>query len=111
MRISKFATVSALSVAMAFGALQTAAVAAPAVPVGQNAPIGVKAGVIGVGAIAGSVILDAIITSATQCRELTREEAWTAGLLPVIGIIINHSKAPASKCGAAVVAPVKAKKK
>lgn len=107
MRISKFATVSALSVAMAFGALQTSAVAAP---VGQNAPIGVKAGVIGVGAIAGSVILDAIITSATQCRELTQEEAWTAGLLPVIGIIINHSKAPASKCGVAV-APVKAKKK
>jgi hypothetical protein len=46
--------------------------------------------VIAAGASATSVILNAIIVSNSQCRELTRQEALSSNLLPFIGIAFNQ---------------------
>ena len=46
-------------------------------------------GVIGIGAAALSVIVNGIIVSQTQCRELTQQEAWTSIFLPFIGMAFN----------------------
>jgi len=43
-----------------------------------------------------SVILNGAIVSATQCRELTAQEAYASILLPFIGIAFNSQ---ASLCG------------
>ena len=45
--------------------------------------------VIVMGASVVSVILNAIIVSNTQCRELTQQEALSSLLLPFIGIAFN----------------------
>jgi hypothetical protein len=45
--------------------------------------------VIAIGASAVSVILNAIIVSHTQCRELTQQEALSSIFLPFIGIALN----------------------
>jgi hypothetical protein len=52
-------------------------------------------GVVGIGAAALSVIVNAAVVSATQCRELTQLEAFQSFFLPFIGILFNQKK---SKC-------------
>jgi hypothetical protein len=53
-----------------------------------------------IGLIAGvvTIMLDAAIVWNTQCRELTLEEAMTAGALPGLGLAVNLAKAPTSAC-------------
>jgi hypothetical protein len=46
-------------------------------------------GVIGLGAAALSVIINGIVVSQTQCRELTQQEALTSIFLPFIGMAFN----------------------
>lgn len=43
-----------------------------------------------------SVILNGAIVSATQCRELTAQEAYASILLPFLGLALNSK---ASACG------------
>ena len=97
MRFTKIATVAAMSAALALTAIQ------PAAAKQKIFPLTSKAAVITVFASVGTIILDAIIVSVTQCRELTAEEAFTAGALPVVGLAVNASRPNASKCGAKVV--------
>lgn len=54
-------------------------------------------GVVGVLASTTSVIFDAIFVAATQCRELTAQEAGIA-LLPVAGPVINATQPQMNKC-------------
>jgi hypothetical protein len=65
----------------------TAFAAAPVVPCipGPKTPWAV----VGIGLSAFSVILNAIIVSKTQCRELTQQEAFNSLGLPFIGMAFN----------------------
>jgi hypothetical protein len=54
-------------------------------------------GVVGVLASTASVIVDAMYIAATQCREMTAQEAGLA-LLPAVGPIINATQPTQSKC-------------
>jgi|SRR5664280_510101 hypothetical protein len=49
--------------------------------------------VIGAGVV--SIMLNALIVSQTQCRELTSQEAWSSFLLPFIAIALNQKN---NKC-------------
>src|ERR1035441_6577410 len=51
-------------------------------------PIVIAAGVV-------SIMLNALIVSQTQCRELTSQEAWSSFLLPFIAIALNQKN---NKC-------------
>ena len=78
-----------LSAAPAFpAAQQIVAVATPSTPT-PWAGIALSAGAV-------SVILNGAIISATQCRQLTAQEAYTSILLPFVGIAFNSN---ASLCG------------
>jgi len=78
----------ALFTAPAFAAPQQIVAATPSTPT-PWAGIAFSAGAV-------SVILNGAIVSATQCRELTAQEAYTSILLPFVGIAFNSN---ASLCG------------
>jgi len=77
-----------LSAAPAFAAPQQIVAATPSTPT-PWAGIVFSAGAV-------SVILNGAIISATQCRQLTAQEAYASILLPFIGIAFNSN---ASLCG------------
>jgi hypothetical protein len=54
-------------------------------------------GVVGVLASTASVIVDAMYIAATQCREMTAQEAGIA-LLPVAGPLVNATQPQMNKC-------------
>ncbi|MDR3375531.1 MAG: hypothetical protein P4L98_17530 [Ancalomicrobiaceae bacterium] len=85
--------------------IATAAAAALATAVAQpasaayhhDAIVGGQWAVIGVGAAAASIILNGIVVSSTQCREMTSEEAMTAAI-PIVGWVINSTRPANNKC-------------
>ncbi|MDR3494628.1 MAG: hypothetical protein P4L82_08495 [Ancalomicrobiaceae bacterium] len=92
MSIRRILITSVAAVALA------AAVAQPAAAgYHHNAIVGGEWAVIGIGAAAASIILNGIIVSSTQCREMTSEEAWTAAL-PVVGLAINSTRPVDNHC-------------
>ncbi len=97
MRPSKLAA-SLVAVAIAASIVVPARADAVPVAVSNAAPaFRPNWGVISIWAVTGSVILDAMYIAATQCREMTAQEAGAA-MLPVVGPIYNAQQPSATKC-------------
>ncbi len=96
MRSKKLAAVAVAAALVASTAIPSFATSAPV----SNAAPAFRPNVAVTYIFAGtiSVIFDAIYVAATQCRELTAQEAATATILPVVGGIYNASQPSASKC-------------
>jgi hypothetical protein len=92
MSIRRILITSVAAVALAGAVSQPAAAAYH-----HNAVVGGQWAAIGIGAAAASIIVNAIVVSGTQCRELTSEEAWTAAL-PVVGWAINATRPVDNRC-------------
>jgi hypothetical protein len=95
MRSRKFAA-SVVAIALAASVIVPAA-AAPVVVSNAAPAFRPNWGVVSIFAVTGSVILDAIYIAATQCREMTAQEAGAA-MLPVVGPIYNAQQPSATKC-------------
>jgi hypothetical protein len=97
MRLRKLA-----ALAVAATVLSTTIAPAFAAPVAHvsnaAAPFRPNVGVTVIFAATASVILDAIYVAATQCRELTPQEAGIATFLPGVGPIYNATQPSMSKC-------------
>jgi len=95
MRSRKFAA-SVVAIALAASMIVPAA-AAPVVVSNAAPAFRPNWGVVSIWAVTGSVILDAIYIAATQCREMTAQEAGAA-MFPVVGPIYNAQQPSATKC-------------
>ncbi len=86
------------ALAVATSAALVASTATPALAYPNAVPF--RPPVVFVVALAGtaSVIADAIYISATQCREMTSQEAATATFLPGVGPIYNATQPSMSRC-------------
>jgi hypothetical protein len=91
MRFTKIATASALAASLALASFS------PAAAHDKVFPLTNTAGILITGAAVGTLIVDAVYVSATQCRELTSTEAWT-GMIPVVGLAINAYRPVDNHC-------------
>jgi len=85
-------------VALATAAALVAGTVTPALAYPNATPFRPNVAVVVIWAGAVSVIADAMYIAATQCREMTSQEAVTATFLPGVGGIYNATQPSMSRC-------------